>query len=311
MTTRQDKNLMNEIIRKKDEHNIYIIAHYYQRDEIQDIADFVGDSYAMALAARRSAAETILVAGVDFMAESAKILCPGKTILSPEPAATCPMANSITVKDVVDYREKYPESIVVTYVNTPAEIKAVSDICCTSSNALQILQKLPEESRVFFVPDQNLAANVSGSLGRTVDAYDSVCPIHQKVKPEDILELRQQYPGARVLAHPECRPEVIRTADYVGSTAGMVQYISGDQADAFIITTECGITHAIRQANPDKKLILASPDLICPNMKSITLEKILYSIEHRTTIIEVPENIRQKAAAALENMIAYTEVVSG
>ncbi len=311
MASITDKNIMEEIIHKKHEQNIYIIAHYYQRDEIQDIADFVGDSYAMAIAARRSGADTILVAGVDFMAESAKILCPGKTILSPEPTATCPMANSIAAEDILHYREKYPDSIVVTYVNTPAEIKAVSDICCTSSNALQILKQLPADSRIFFVPDQNLAANVSRSLGRTVDVYDSACPIHQKVKKEEILKLKQEYPEARVLTHPECRPDVIGTADYAGSTAGMVRYISDSREHQFIIATECGITHAIHRVNPDKELIMAAEDLICPNMKSITLEKILYSIETGTAVVEVPEEIREKAAAALEKMIAYTMAVSG
>jgi len=306
MTTAADKILMDKIIKLKKEKSVYIIAHYYQRAEIQDIADFVGDSYAMAVAAQQSPCDTILVAGVDFMAESAAILCPEKTVLSPEPRATCPMANSISVDDVLKFKEKYPDSIIVSYVNTPADIKAVTDICCTSSNAAKILEKLPEEARVYFIPDQNLAINVSNKLGRIVNFYDSSCPIHAALKKTDIVKLQGQYPDAEVLVHPECNPEVVKLADYVGSTAGIINYINSSSGNTFIIATECGILHPIQTANPDKKLIIASDEMICPNMKSITLEKILYSLENRETVITVPENIRIPAASALKKMIAYS-----
>ncbi len=306
MTTAADKILMDKIIKLKEEKSIYIIAHYYQRAEIQDIADFVGDSYAMAVAAQQSPCDTILVAGVDFMAESAAILCPEKTVLSPEPRATCPMANSISVDDIQKFKEKYPDSIIVSYVNTPADIKAVTDICCTSSNAAKILEKLPEEARIYFIPDQNLAINVSNKLGRIVNFYDSSCPIHAALKKTDIVKLQEQYPDADVLVHPECNPDVVKLADYVGSTAGIINYINGSNGNTFIIATECGILHPIQTANPDKKLIMASDEMICPNMKSITLEKILYSLENRETVITVPENIRIPAASALEKMIAYS-----
>ena len=306
MMHKTEKQLMEEIIRLKEERSIYIIAHYYQRDAIQDIADFVGDSYSMAVAAQNSPYDTILVAGVDFMAESAAILCPEKTILSPELMATCPMANSISVQDVLDYKTKYPEGIIISYVNTPAEIKAVSDVCCTSSNALTILQQMPSDARILFIPDQNLAANVSSKLGRTVDVYDSRCPIHEKVTQDGIMKLKGEHPDAEVLVHPECSPAVVAVADYVGSTAGMVQYVSDSSEMSFIIATECGILHSIRKNNPEKQLIMASDDLICPNMKSITLDKILYSIENRETIIEVSDSIRVKASIALERMISYT-----
>jgi len=302
----QDKILMDKIIKLKEEKSIYIIAHYYQRAEIQDIADFVGDSYSMAVAAQKSPYDTILVAGVDFMAESAAILCPEKTVLSPEPMATCPMANSISVDDVLKFKEKYPDSIVVSYVNTPADIKAVTDICCTSSNASKILEKLPENARIYFIPDQNLAINVSNKLGRIVNFYDSCCPIHDAIKKADIVKLKEQYPEAEVLVHPECRPEVVKLADYVGSTAGMINYTTSSDCESFIIATECGILHPIQQANPNKKLIMASEEMICPNMKSITLDKILYSLVNMQTIITVPEKIRIPAANALEKMIAYS-----
>lgn len=304
--TDQDKILVDKILKLKEEKSVYIIAHYYQRAEIQDIADFVGDSYAMAVAAQKSPLDTILVAGVDFMAESAAILCPDKTVLSPEPAATCPMANSISVDDVRKFKEKYPDSIIVSYVNTPADIKAVTDICCTSSNASKILEKLPEDARIYFIPDQNLAINVSNKLGRIVNFYDSACPIHAALKKADILTLKAQYPEAEVLVHPECSPEVVKLADYVGSTAGMIDYTKNSDKNSFIIATESGITHPILKANPDKNLIMASEEMICPNMKSITLEKILYSLENMETVITVPENIRVPAASALEKMIAYS-----
>ncbi|MGI5920522.1 MAG: quinolinate synthase NadA [Syntrophomonadaceae bacterium] len=308
MTNQKDELLMQEILDIKEQKSIYIIAHYYQRDNIQDIADFVGDSYSMAVAAKKSSCNTILVAGVDFMAESAAILCPDKTVLSPEPMATCPMANSIAVSDIITYKEKYPDSIIVSYVNTPAEIKAVSDICCTSSNALRILKKLPADARIYFVPDQNLGNNVAKELKRrNIDFYPSHCPIHANVKRHEVLELKDSFPQAKVLVHPECDPEVIEIADFVGSTAGMVKYVKESRDETFIIGTESGIFHAIHQESPEKKLILASPELICPNMKSITLDKIRHSMQNMETVITVPEDIRSRAAMALEKMIAYSQ----
>jgi len=301
----KDTELMEDIRHLKQEKNVYIIAHYYQRGEVQEIADFVGDSYAMAIAARDSECKTILVAGVDFMAQSAAILCPDKTILSPETRATCPMANSIKVEDVVNYKQEHPEACVVSYVNTPAEIKAVSDICCTSSNAEKIIRQIPEERKIFFIPDQNLAQNVSHKLGRALDYFDSCCPTHARVTKPEILELKQKYPQAPVLVHPECSPEVVAIADYIGSTAGILQYTTNSDARSFIIGTECGIMHSIRKAAPDKELFLASEELICPNMKSITLGKILYSLEQGETVITVEESIRKRAVLALEKMIDY------
>lgn len=307
MSAQENKQLIENVLQLKKEKSVYIIAHYYQRDEIQDIADFVGDSYAMALAAKNSPCDTILVAGVDFMAESAAILCPGKKVLSPEPSATCPMANSIAVDDVRQYKQEHPDSIIVSYVNTPAAIKAVSDICCTSSNAVKIIEKLPPDKRIFFIPDENLGTYVASKLGRSLDFYPSSCPIHAAVKKDDILQRKQEYPDAEVLVHPECDPEVVAIADYVGSTAGMVNYAAKSTADTFIIATECGIMHSINAANPGKNLVLADEELICPNMKSITLEKIHHSLKDFTTVITVPEDIRVKAALALEKMIAYTQ----
>lgn len=305
MTTKDKQLLMEEIKQIKEEKAVYIIAHFYQYDEIQDIADFVGDSYAMAVAAKNSPLDTILVAGVDFMAESAAILCPDKIVLSPEPTATCPMANSIKVDDVIKFRQKYPDGLVVSYVNTPASIKAVSDICVTSSNAVKIIEKLPSDVRIFFIPDVNLGQYVASKLNRTLDFYPSSCPVHAAVAREDILQRKAEHPGAEVLVHPECDPEVIALADFVGSTAGIIDYTARSGKNSFIIGTECGVLHKIRQMNPNKELILAESGLICTDMKNITLDKILHSVQTMQTPVTIPEDIRAKAAVALEKMIEY------
>lgn len=305
MTTANYKLLMEEINKIKREKSVYIIAHYYAQDAIQDIADFVGDSYAMAVTAKNSPLDTILVAGVDFMAESAAILCPGKTVLSPEPAATCPMANSIGVDDVLKFKRAYPDGLVVSYVNTPASIKAVSDICVTSSNAVKIIEKLPSDVRIFFIPDENLGKYVASKLNRAMDFYPSCCPIHAEVSPNDIMQRKAENPEAAVLVHPECVPEVIALADYIGSTSGIIDFTVRSGKNSFIIGTECGVIHKIRQMSPGKELTLAAPGMICTNMKRITLDKILHSLQTMQTRIIVPENIRAKAAVALEKMIEY------
>lgn len=305
MTTHDDKQLIEKIKRLKDEKSVYIIAHYYQNPEIQDIADFVGDSYAMAVGAKQSPFDTILVAGVDFMAESAAILCPGKTILSPEPKATCPMANSIKVSDVLKFKRENRDGLVVSYVNTPASIKAVSDICVTSSNAVKIVQKLSLKARIFFIPDTNLGKFVANKLDRRLDLYPSSCPIHARLTKEEILQRKAEHPDAAILVHPECDPEVVALADFVGSTTGIIDYSSQCNKDALVIATECGVLHEIHKQNPHIKLVMAQNKFICPDMKSITLKKMLHSLETMETKITVPEDIRVKAANALEKMIEY------
>lgn len=304
MLQQKVQDTLEKIKKLKHEKSVYIIAHYYQRGEIQDIADFTGDSYAMAVAARNSTADTILVAGVDFMAESASILCPEKIVLSPEPAATCPMAGSVNISDVLRFKHEYPDGLVVSYVNTPAVIKAVSDICVTSSNAVKIIEKLPREARILFIPDRNLGHYVAGKLDRPLDLYPSCCPIHAAVTRSGILQCKAEHPAAEVLVHPECDPEVTALADYIGSTSGIIDYAANSDKNQFIIGTECGVMHKIKQISPDKELILADPELICPNMKSITLDKILYSLENMVTVVTVPEDIRTKAVMALDKMIA-------
>lgn len=305
MNAEKSQIMMDKIKRLKKEQSVYIIAHYYQRGEIQDSADFVGDSYAMAIAAKNSPLNTILVAGVDFMAESAAILCPDKTVLSPEMNATCPMANDVDVTDVAKFRQEHPSGLVVSYVNTPASIKAVSDICVTSSNAVKIIEKLPRNAPILFIPDPNLGQFVAGKLDRSLTLYQSKCPIHATVTPADILRCKSEHPDAEVLVHPECDPEVTALADYVGSTTGIIDYATKSAREKFIIGTEAGVMHKIHELNPNKGLILAQRELICTNMKSITLNKILHSLETMETVVSVPEDIRAQAALALEKMIAY------
>jgi len=305
VTNPRDELLTQDILRLKKKKSVYIIAHYYQREEIQALADFVGDSYAMAIAAKKSPHDIILVAGVDFMAETAAILCPDKIVLTPEPEATCPMANAITVDDVLSYKKKHPESIVVCYVNTPAEIKAVSDICCTSSNAVRILQKLPENAKICFIPDQYLGSYLAKELDRPIDLFSANCPTHANIEKERLLQLKEQFPNAQVLVHPECHPEIVALADYVGSTKGILDYATRSEGKSFIIGTECGILYSLQNNNPDKTFILASEELICPNMKSITLDKVWYSLNRLQTRVVVPEEVRAKAALALERMIEY------
>lgn len=306
MLNMHDEKLIRDITQLKSERSVFIIAHYYQRDDVHTIADFVGDSYSMAIQAKECTYDTILVAGVDFMAETAAILCPYKTILTPEPNATCPMANTITKEVVLKYKEEHPDGIVVCYVNTPAEVKAVSDICCTSSNAQKIIQKLPKKADIFFIPDEYLGLYISEKANRPMDLYTAHCPTHKAVKTDHLIQLRMQYPNAKIIVHPECHPDVVRLADYVGSTRGIVEYAAESKANSFIIGTECGVLSSLKKQCPDKNFILANEDLICPNMKSITLEKILYSLENLEIRVTVPEHVRDKAVLSLEKMIEYS-----
>lgn len=305
MLDTRSRELMDEIIDLKQQKDVFLLAHYYQRPEIQMIADYVGDSYAMALAARNCAQSTILVAGVDFMAETAAILCPHKTVLTPEPMATCPMANRVVIEDIHKYRQEHPDAVIVSYVNTPAEVKAVSDVCCTSSNAAKIVAQIKPEQQILFVPDQHLGSYIAEKLGRPMELYESECPTHQRVTVEQLEQLKEQYPEAAILAHPECRKEIRDRADYIGSTSGIIDYAEKSPHQVLIIVTESGIMHSISEKCAGKKAILASQELICPNMKSITLEKIHYSIVNNETIVEVSEETRTKSLAALERMIEW------
>ena len=297
------KQLIERIEKLKKERDAVILAHNYQLPEVQDAADYTGDSLELSRIAAKSDKKVIIFCGVYFMAETASILCPEKTILIPDPQAGCPMANMITAEDVRELKERYPRAIVVGYVNTPAEVKAELDVCCTSTNAVDIVSKLKKTDEIIFVPDKYLADYVSKKTGRRLISWEGYCPTHVKILPEDIIKKIRQYPGAKVMVHPECRPEVIELADEVLSTGKMCLYAKKSPDKEFIIGTEVGIIHRLQKDNPGKKFYPASEHATCPNMKRTTLEKVLWSLEENKTEVCVSDEIRRRARKALDKMV--------
>lgn len=281
-----------------------ILAHTYQAGEVQDVADVVGDSLALAQrAAEVRDAEVIVLCGVQFMAETAKLVNPGRTVLMPDPNAGCPMANMITARQLAEAREHHPGAAVVCYVNSTAEVKAASDICCTSSNAVKIVASIPADRPVIFVPDKSLGDYVARQLGRELILWPGYCPTHHRILPEDIERRRAEHPQAEVLVHPECPEEVRRLADFVGSTAQIVRRCGESDAGEFIIGTEMGICHTLEKHYPQKTFIHISRLADCPNMKLTTVEKIVWSIEEMATEIDVAEPTASRARQALERML--------
>lgn len=294
--------LVKEIEELKRERRAVILAHNYQQDAVQDIADFVGDSLALSRYAATSQAEVIVLAGVRFMAESASILAPEKTVLLPDIFAGCPLADSIDVDSLRREKARYPDAAVVCYVNSPAAVKAESDICCTSSNAVEVVRSLPHR-RILFVPDRNLASFVARFTDKEIIPWDGLCITHYRVTLEELEEAKAAHPQARVLVHPECRPEVVEAADFVGSTGAILKFARESEAKEFLIGTEMGILHRLELENPGKKFYLLSPGLICPNMKLTTLTKIAKCLKEMRPVIKVPEEIRARAYQALERML--------
>ncbi|MDO9098226.1 MAG: quinolinate synthase NadA, partial [Candidatus Methanoperedens sp.] len=278
------------------------LAHNYQRGDVQDIADFVGDSFGLSKSAVSSGADVIVFCGVDFMAESAAVLNPEKTVLMPELSAQCPMAAMITPESLKLEKIKYPNAAVVCYVNTPASVKAESDICCTSANAIKVVNALPE-NEIIFVPDRNLALYVAAHTEKRIIPWNGYCPTHHLILAGDILLEKEEHPDAEILVHPECRPEVIALADQVLSTAGMLKYAKQSNSKEFIIGTELGLLHRLNKENPDKTFILATSYAVCPNMKMNTLGSIIRALERNEHVIKVPEDIRIKAKLALDRML--------
>ncbi len=297
------KSLAREIRALLAERNAILLAHNYQRDEIQEIADVTGDSLGLSQEAARSGADVIVFCGVHFMAESAAILSPGKTVLLPRRDAGCPMADMITADDLRAWRAAHPGAVVVTYVNSSAEVKALSDVCCTSGNAVNVVRSVPAEREVFMAPDRNLADYVARVSGRRLSWWDGYCPTHERLTAADVAAARDAHPGALLVVHPECRPDVVATADAVLSTAGMAAYCRRSPASEFIVGTEMGILYRLRKENPGKRFHLASRALICPNMKLTTLEDVRESLETLSPVVTVPEEIRAKALSALEAML--------
>jgi quinolinate synthase len=290
--------------------NAVLLTHNYQRDEIQEIADITGDSLGLSQEAARSGADVIVFCGVHFMAESAAILSPGKTVLLPRMDAGCPMADMVTADDLRAYRAAHPETAIVTYVNSSAEVKALSDVCCTSGNAVNVVRSIPPGKEVFMVPDRNLAHYVAKVSGRTLSWWDGYCPTHERLALSEVVRAKEAHPGARLVVHPECRPEVVAAADAVLSTSGMSGYCRRSDAKEFIIGTEMGILYRLRKENPGKKFHLASRALICPNMKLTTLEDVRDSLETLSPAVTVPPDIRARAHAALEAMLRVPRDVS-
>jgi len=298
----RDAELVEKISALKKRRNAVILAHNYQLGEVQDIADFVGDSLELSQRAAETDAGVIVFCGVQFMAETASILCPDKVVLLPDINAGCPLANMITAERLRAKKKEHPQAVVVCYVNSSAEVKAESDICCTSANAVEVIESL-DAREILFVPDQYLGHYVSARTGKKMILWPGFCPTHVRIKPERIKELKQEYPQAKVVVHPECRPEVIALADEVLSTGGMCRYAKRDEVREMVVGTEVGIIHRLRKENPGKRFIPISEQAVCPNMKLITLEKVLWSLEEMSPKVKVPEGIRLRAKAAVDKML--------
>jgi len=306
----RDAELIEKISALKKRRNAVILAHNYQLGEVQDIADFVGDSLELSQRAAETDAGVIVFCGVQFMAETASILCPEKVVLLPDINAGCPLADMITAERLRAKKKEHPQAVVVCYVNSPAEVKAESDICCTSANAVRVVESL-DAREILFVPDQYLGDYVSSRTGKKMILWPGFCPTHVRISPERIKELKQEYPQAKVVVHPECRPEVIALADEVASTGGMCRYAQRDEVREMIVGTELGIIHRLRKENPGKRFIPASEQAICPDMKLITPEKILWSLEKMSPEVKVPEEIRLRAKAAVDKMLEGKSKIKG
>lgn len=300
----EDSNakLIQEILSLKRKRNAIILAHNYQLGEVQDIADFVGDSLELSQTAAKTDANVIVFCGVHFMAETAFILSPDKIVLLPDIHAGCPMANMITAERLREKKKEYPGATVVCYINTTAAVKAESDICCTSANAVKVIESLDAEE-ILFVPDQYLGNFISTKTKKKMILWPGFCITHMRIQPQNIITLKQEYPQAKVVVHPECRPEVIALADEVLSTGGIIRFARETEANEIIVGTEIGILHRLRKETPGKKFIPASEQAICPRMKLTTLESVLWSLQEMTTQVKVPEEIRLKAKVAVDKMM--------
>lgn len=297
------KDIMEEIARLKKESGAFILAHNYTLPEVQDIADFTGDSLELSIKAREVKAEKIVFCGVSFMAETAKILSPDSKVLHPVPASGCAMADMATAEKVAQYRKEHPETVIVAYVNTTAAVKAQVDICCTSANAEKIVASIPEEKNILFLPDRNLGKNVMNSLGRKMVLWPGYCPVHDSMSVEMLLEARKQHPGACIMVHPECSEAIVKEAEYAMSTGVMLRFLKKAQEKEFIVGTEEGILHRMRKENPDKKFYPLLPPIICKDMKMITLEDVLKSLKEEVYEVVLPVEMMDKARNAIENML--------
>ena len=309
----QGVDLKSEIRQMCHEKNAVIMAHYYTEGVVQDVADFVGDSLALAQKAAQTDADIIVMCGVHFMGETAKILCPGKKVIVPDLNATCSLAESCPAEDFARFVADHPGHTVISYVNTTAATKAVTDVVVTSSNARQIVESFPKDTPIIFGPDRNLGNYINSITGRSMVLWNGCCHVHEKFSLEKILELKKQYPDAKVLVHPECKGAVVKLADKVGSTAALLKYSIEDSAQTFIVATESGILHEMKKACPQKTFIPAPPEdgscacNECNYMKLVTLQKIYNSLKHEWPSIEVDAEVAKKAVVSIERMLEISE----
>lgn len=299
-------SLVEKISKLKKKRKAIILVHNYQPPEVQDIADFLGDSLELSRKAVQTDAKIIVFCGVHFMAETASILCPDKKVIMPDITAGCPMANMIDAIQLKKFKTQHPEAIVVTYVNTTAEVKAESDICCTSANAVKVVQSLDKDKEIIFIPDKYLGQYVTRQTRRKMIYWDGYCPVHVKILAEDILKQKRRYPDAEVMVHPECTPDVINLADRVLSTSGMCRYAKEANASQIIVGTEVGIIYRLQKESPEKKFYPASELAICPNMKLGSLEKVLWALEELKNEVKVSQEIRIRALQSIKRMLSIT-----
>jgi quinolinate synthase len=305
-------DLVEEIKSLKKEKNAVILAHYYQDSDIQDIADFVGDSLQLSQEAARTKADMIAFAGVHFMAETAKILSPQKKVVIPDLKAGCSLSDSCPAPLFAKFKEKYPDHIVVSYVNCTAELKTLTDICCTSSNAVHVINSIPKDKKIIFAPDKNLGAYLIKKTGRDMVLWNGACMVHEIFSREKIVKLKHQHPDAKIIAHPECEAPVLELAEYIGSTSGLLKFVQTDPAKSFIVATESGILHQMVKACPNKTFIPAPPNNLCacnecPHMKRNTLEKLYLCLKYEQPEVVLSERVIREARAAIDRMLEISE----
>jgi quinolinate synthase len=301
-----------EILKLKNEKNALILAHYYQIGEIQDIADYVGDSLGLSQKAAEADADIILFAGVHFMAETAKILNPGTKVLLPDEEAGCSLADSCPYDDFVKFKQKYPDHIVVSYINTTAKIKTVSDVICTSGNAVQIVNSFPKKQKIIFAPDKNLGGYVNAVTGRNMVLWNGTCEVHDILTAEKVLQLKEENKEAKIVAHPECKQQILEIADFVGSTTGLLKYVKNDNAGKYIVATETGILHQMKIEAPDKEFIVVPSDETCacndcPYMKLNTMEKLYLALKNEKPFVSLDKKTIESARKPIEKMLEISK----
>ena len=297
-------DIVQEILKLKELRGAYILSHNYTSPEVQDIADFTGDSLELSRKAAECGAKVIVFCGVRFMAETAKILSPDAIVLHPNPHSGCPMADMADPEKVAEYRAAHPDTLLVAYVNTTAATKTHVDICCTSGNAEKIIASIPREQKILFLPDCNLGRNISAKLNRPMEFWPGFCPTHRKITPDMVRAAKEAHPEACVIIHPECLPETVAEADEALSTGGMLKFVRESERKSFIVVTESGILHRLRKENPGKEFFTLDPEPLCPNMKKITLEDVYFALKNMEPRVELPSEVIERALAPIQKMLA-------